>query len=111
MKPKRLLPAADTLLQASKNIRVLMQLGQQVTRTGFLVVEDLVVDMLLAMAFINNNIKSIYQKQEVVIPTGSGPAALDQPSKGKLETNVVKCPETSVVTEKVPLLCSVGKQK
>lgn len=59
MKPKQFHSAVDTLIQITGSIRLVMKLGQQVIKFGFLVVKNLVVDMLLSTAFIAKNIYSI----------------------------------------------------
>lgn len=62
MKPRRLLSAEDTLQKIDKGMRILIQLGPQVARTHFLVVESLAIDMLLRTPFIKKNIKSVLSK-------------------------------------------------
>lgn len=110
MKPKQLRLAAGIPLPVIESIKLLMQLGQQVIRTKFLAVQNLVEDML-GTAFITKNIKNLYPGQGVVTPTGSGQVALIQQSKGKSQANAIKCPENHVDTEQVLLPCSIAKQK
>lgn len=77
IKPKCLWSAANSPLQDFGSTRLLIQLGQQVTRTGFLVVENLVVHMFLGTAFNDKYIKRIYPKQGVVVPTSLYLVALE----------------------------------
>lgn len=111
MKPKRLGSAASISLQVIGCIKLLMQLGQRVTITGFLGVENLVIGRLLGTAFNKQNIKSIYQKCGVVVPTGSSPVALETQLDATPQANTLKCPENHVYTEQEPLPCRVAKQK
>lgn len=64
-----------------------MPLGLQVTRTSFLVVEHLDVDMLQGTALINRNIESMYKKCGAVVSTGLCPVALDTLSDATLQAN------------------------
>lgn len=64
MRPNQVQSAADTPPQETGSIQFLIQLELKIAMSGFLVVENLVVDMLLGMAPINTNIKSMYPKRE-----------------------------------------------
>lgn len=91
------------LVKSIGSIRLLVQLGQKVARTGFLAVENVFVDVLLGTVFINMNIKSIYSKCGVVIPTRSCPVALETKSNATAQENSVDFSENVVDIKQVPL--------
>lgn len=80
-------------------------------RTSFLVVENLVADMLLGTAFVNKIMKSMYPKHGVVVSTESYPVALETQPDALSQANTVECPESQVNLEQVPVSSSIGKQK
>lgn len=108
-KRKRLVSAVDTSLKVVESIRFLMQSGQNITRTVLLVQNSLVLDMLWGTAFISRNINIAHLKQGAVIPTGSGPAALEQPSNVMAQKNAIKCVQNRIDREQVMLSDSVSK--
>lgn len=82
---------------------LLIHLCQQVTRTGLLLFENLVIRTLLGTACINKNIKIMYPKRGVVAPMGSLPVVLETKPDATPQENTVDCPENRVTKEKVPL--------
>lgn len=76
MKPQGLRSAAGFSLRVVRSVRLVAQIGQQVSETGFLVVENLAVNVLLGTTFIGDNVESISPGKQMVHPIRSSPVAL-----------------------------------
>lgn len=72
MAPHGLRSAASTPLLVSGNVQLVTQIGQRVADTRFLVVDNLVVNVLLGTAFIGDNADSITPGEQLIRSMGSG---------------------------------------
>lgn len=66
MKQQRLRSAAGTYLRVVENVRLVTKIGQPVAKTGFLVVENLKMNVLLETIFIGNNVRPITPRKQLI---------------------------------------------
>lgn len=77
MKATRLRSAANKQLEVNELVRMGAQLGQRVAEEGFRIVTNLATDMILGTAYIDENIKKISPRKNILRPTGSSTVTLD----------------------------------
>lgn len=58
LKPQGLRSAAGTLLRVVGYIRFVTRMGQRITETGFMIVENLAVNVLMGTRFIGDNFET-----------------------------------------------------
>lgn len=78
MKVTRLRSAANTKQKENRVTRQRVQLDQRTAKTVFLIVTDLATDMILRIAYINENIDMISPKKGILKPTGPSSVAIEE---------------------------------
>lgn len=76
MKPQRPRSAASTFLRVMMSVRLGVRIGLRVVKTGFQVVENLLVNVLLGIAFIEGEFESIVPGLQLIRLIGSRPFAI-----------------------------------
>lgn len=104
--PKWKRSEADTPLQVTGHIQLVIQLGQKVTRTGYLILENLAVDMLLSTEFIDKNMKCMYPNRGIIVSTASSPVGSETLSDATLHPNTDDSPKVCV-NKKIRSCCAV----
>lgn len=100
---------AGTSLKVVERITLLVRSSQQLARIGILRVENLAVDILLGTAFIDESIKSVFPKCDVLVPMEPSPAMTQVDAM--LAIKVLRNHSARFHEEQEPVLCSVEKQK
>lgn len=77
VKPQELSSTTSTPLRVIVIVRLVTQIGQQVSDTGLPVVKNLVEHILLGTTFIDADIKSISPGKQIVYPINSSPVAVE----------------------------------
>lgn len=90
---------------------MLIQFRQELTGTGFLVEENLAVDMPLRTAFINEYIKSMFQRQRTSLSRVSNPVAMKTQMDATLFENEYDVHYDEAYEKQEPLLYFVADRK